>query len=389
MNKIRRRIFEIISIGNRKDIASSVFDIFIVVSIIANLAITFMSTYEELSRFQNVFDIVEQVTCVIFLIEYVLRLLTADFIFEKDKKGIAVLKYVISLSGLIDLLTFLPFFLPFIFPSGIVAFRMLRVIRIFRLFKLTAQYDAFQIIVDVLKEKYNQLISSIALICIFMMASSLIMYNLEHEAQPDQFRNVFSGIWWAVSAFLTVGYGDIYPITTLGRLMGIIIAFLGVGMVAIPTGIISAGFVEYYAKIRRNERIEEERHVRFVVSELDKKHAWVGQRVDKIILPPDIMVASIVRNGKAIRTEKDFTLLAGDVLILGEKEFDGSALFNYRELVIKEENKWVGKAVRDLDISKRELIVSIKRNGKTIIPSGSTVIKKDDILLLFFEDMNA
>ena len=81
-----------------------------------------------------------------------------------------------------------------------------------------------------------------------MLASSLCMYSVEHDAQPEVFRNAFSGVWWSMSTLLTVGYGDIYPITTLGRLMAICIAYLGVGVVAIPTGIISAGFVEQYQR---------------------------------------------------------------------------------------------------------------------------------------------
>ena len=89
------------------------------------------------------------------------------------------------------------------------------------------------------------------MIVMLMIASSLCMYSIEHNAQPEAFKNAFSGIWWSVSTLLTVGYGDIYPITTLGKFMAIVIAFLGVGMVAIPTGIISAGFVEHYSRIKQ------------------------------------------------------------------------------------------------------------------------------------------
>ena len=84
-----------------------------------------------------------------------------------------------------------------------------------------------------------------------MVASSLCMYSMEHEAQPDKFKNAFSGIWWSTSTLLTIGYGDIYPVTVGGKIMAIVISFLGVGMVAIPTGIISAGFVESYTKINK------------------------------------------------------------------------------------------------------------------------------------------
>ena len=120
---------------------------------------------------------------------------------------------MISFYGIIDLVTFLPYFLPLFFPKGAVAFRIFRVMRIFRLFKINSRYDAFNVIVNVLNEKKNQIFSSICMILILMVASSLCMYSLEHEAQPDKFKNAFSGIWWSVSTLLTVGYGNIYPVT--------------------------------------------------------------------------------------------------------------------------------------------------------------------------------
>ena len=113
---------------------------------------------------------------------------------------------------------------------------------------MNARYDSFNVITTVLYEKRNQIISSVFIVVILMLASSLCMYSVEHDAQPEVFRNAFSGVWWSMSTLLTVGYGDIYPITTLGRLMAICIAYLGVGVVAIPTGIISAGFVEQYQR---------------------------------------------------------------------------------------------------------------------------------------------
>ncbi len=151
---------------------------------------------------------------------------------------------MVSFDGVVDILTIVPVF----FLSGFVIFRMLRVARIFHLFRLNARYDSFNVITTVLYEKRNQIISSVFIVVILMLASSLCMYSVEHDAQPEVFRNAFSGVWWSMSTLLTVGYGDIYPITTLGRLMAICIAYLGVGVVAIPTGIISAGFVEQYQR---------------------------------------------------------------------------------------------------------------------------------------------
>lgn len=387
MNNIRRRIFEIISVGNRKDIPSTVFDIALVVAILLNLFATFMGTYSELQNFSRTFYVIEAVTSVLFLIEYLLRIMTADFLYPKEKNKIkAVFKFMISLSGLIDLFTLFPFIMPFLFPSGMVAFRLFRVFRIFRLFRLTSQYDAFQVIVNVLNEKKRQLVSSVVILLIFMVASSLVMYDLEHVAQPDQFQNAFSGIWWAVSAFLTVGYGDIYPVTLMGKVMGIVIAFTGVGLVAIPTGIISAGFVEYFSRIHYAETVQEERRIHFITSQLYEKHQWVGKTLDKIILPTGIRIAAIVRNGQTIKAAKEEALRANDVLILAERSFTKEEIYSLRELVVKEENKWLGKQIRDLDISRLEMIVSIKRNGKFIHVTGSTVIRKDDVIAIFYEE---
>ncbi|MBQ0027478.1 MAG: ion transporter [Lachnospiraceae bacterium] len=251
---IKQEIFDIIEIGNKSDIPSTLFDMFIVVMIWVNLAVTLAFTFSQFDPYKGLLEGIETFTVIVFTIEYILRLWTADRKYRGIPQWKASFKFIISFYGIIDLLTFLPFYLPFVFPSGIVAFRILRVFRIFRLFKINSQYDAFNVITSVLEEKRNQLLSSMCLIMILMTASSLAIYGFENEAQPDVFKNAFSGIWWSVSTLLTVGYGDIYPITTAGRILGIITAFLGVGLVAIPTGIISAGFVEQYTMIKGDRK---------------------------------------------------------------------------------------------------------------------------------------
>ncbi len=247
---IKKRIFTIIEIGEREDWISTAFDIFIVFVIMLNLAVTLAFTFDNFNKHEHILNAIELVTVVIFTVEYVLRLWTADQKYTQLGTVKAALRFAVSFYGIIDLLTFLPYYMPIVFPAGIVAFRILRVFRIFRLFRVNAQYDAFNVITSVLYEKRNQLLSSMALIMIMMVASSLGMYTLEHEAQPEAFKNAFSGIWWSVSTVLTVGYGDIYPITVAGKILAIITAFLGVGMVAIPTGIISAGFVGQYTAVK-------------------------------------------------------------------------------------------------------------------------------------------
>ena len=252
----RKRIYRIITIGYTGDKPSRAFDAVIAASILLNLFIIFFETFEESARYTRILNVTELVTVIIFTIEYTLRLVTADY--EKPGRksyAAALLAFILSLYGIIDLLSFLPYWLSLLFPAsaiptGVVAFRMLRVVRILRLFRVNRYYDAFNVITDVLKETKDQILSALFIILMMVMAASILMYNLEHEAQPEQFKNAFSGIWWAVSTLLTVGYGDIYPVTSAGRFVGIILAFCGVGIVAVPTGIISAGFVQHYSRIK-------------------------------------------------------------------------------------------------------------------------------------------
>ncbi len=383
MKKIRERIFNIIQIGKRDDFLSMAFDVFIVVVILSNLAATFLSTFREFDDYKSLFDVIELVTIIIFTVEYILRLWTADFLFLDRSRIRSTFRFVFSFYGIIDLLTFFPFYLPLVFPAGAVAFRMLRVIRIFRLFKINSTYDAFNVITDVLKDKKNQLLSSISLILIMMLASSLCMYSLEHEAQPNQFSNAFSGIWWATSTLLTVGYGDIYPVTIGGKIMAIVISFLGVGMVAIPTGIISAGFVEQYTKLKRIESYGEENELRYVTSELKHGHSWVGKKISEIVLPPDLLAVMVIRGKEAIVAKGDIELREKDVLIFGAKHYKNSQNIEFREVTVKEQHHWAGRKVADLDISRLEIIVMIHRNGKSIIPNGNTVINVGDVVIIY------
>ena len=133
---------------------------------------------------------------------------------------------------------------------------MFRIIRILRVFRIHHYADPLRVIGDVLKKKQGQLLSSIFIVMILMVASSLMMYNLEHEAQPEAFANAFSGFWWAANTLLTVGYGDIVPVTLAGKICGTLLTFLGVGMVAIPTGILSAGFMEQVSIVREKAVVE-------------------------------------------------------------------------------------------------------------------------------------
>ena len=308
----RKRIFEIIQIGNKEDLPSRAFDIGIVIAIVLNIAVLFLDTFDGLSAYDGVFRTVEIVTILIFCVEYALRIWTADLLYpEEKKKSRAILKFIFSFDGLVDLLTILPFF----FLSGMGAVRFLRVARIFHLFRINTQYESFQVITSVLKEKRNAILYSVFIIVGLILASSLTMYSVEHTAQPEAFQNAFSGIWWSVSTVFTVGYGDIYPVTVLGRVMGVIITFLGVGAVAIPTGILSAGFVEHYSRMQRSVEAAEYKNSSAVIL-ADKASPYAGRRVKEIEEMNAVCVTALIRGELVIVPEDTVRIEEGDVLLV-------------------------------------------------------------------------
>lgn len=306
----KKRIFDIIQIGKRDDFVSRAFDLFIVIAILANIAVLFAETFDEAAKYVSVLRTIEIITVAIFCIEYVLRIWTAEYLYPNKGKGKAALRFLVSFDGIVDLCTILPFF----FLSGFIVFRMLRVVRIFHLFRINANYDSFNVITSVLIKKKNQLISSIFIILILMMASSLFMYSAEHEVQPEVFRNAFSGIWWSMSTILTVGYGDIYPVTIIGQVMAIVISFLGVGVVAIPTGIISAGFVEQYTQLQNPG--ESGNSARGTVSvTVDENSPFVRKAVKAVEKEYRIDILVFVRGGAVIVPADHTQIAVGDILI--------------------------------------------------------------------------
>lgn len=304
---IKRRIFDIIQLGNVSDTPSRMFDFFLVAVIIVNTLLMFLETFDSLSKYRGAMEIAENLTVLVFVIEYALRIWTAEYLYPTQSRGKARLKYCLSFDGIVELMTILPFF----FLSGAVAFRMLRVVRIFHLFRINSSYDSFNVITTVLREKWNQIASSLFIVFVLMLASSLCMYSVEHQAQPDKFTNALSGMWWSVSALLTVGYGDIYPITTLGKIMAVVISFLGVGAVAIPTGIISAGFVEQYSRVQGGDTVFNGRV--FTVT-VDIDSSWLGKSVKDIREAFDIRILMVARGGEEIEPEDTFRIELGDML---------------------------------------------------------------------------
>jgi len=380
----RARLFRMVSVGVVDEPVNQAYDIISTGALIANLVVSVLATFENLNAaYGNWFLLIEQVTVFFFGVDYVLRVITAPELYPGNPRAGAVAKYCFSMTGIIDLLSFLPYYLPVFFPSGVAAFRMFRVVRILRLFRINAYYDSLNVITEVIASKKQQLLSSVFIIATLMLGSSLCMYSLEHEAQPEVFRNAFSGIWWSVSTMLTVGYGDIYPITPMGKFFSICITFLGVGMVAIPTGIISAGFVEQYTRFKEIGEYGDEVRMRFVHIRLLADDDWTGKMIQELNLPHRMMIAVILRGKETILAKGDVTLLADDKLIIGAVPLRGEDPMELKEITIGAHHIWNGFAIEELDISRRAFIVAVHRGGRWLAPKGSLILREGDEVYMY------
>ena len=383
-SRFRQRVFRMVSVGVVDDPINAAYDVISTLALLINLTAAILSTFDNIyAACGPLLNKIEAVTVAFFAVDYVLRLFTANHLYPDLPEGKSILRYMTSFSGIVDLLSFLPYYLPVFFPSGAVVFRLFRIARIFRLFRINAYYDSLNVITEVLYSKKQQLLSSVFIIAVLMLASSLCMYSLEHDAQPQVFKNAFSGIWWSVSTLLTVGYGDIYPITPLGKAVSIVITFLGVLMVAIPTGIISAGFVEQYSRFKRLGDYAKEQNLNFVVVELGAKDPWAGKCIKDLLLPRAILIAAVRRGGDLVVPRGDVMLKPGDRVVICAEALKNEEPVNLREVVLGRDHEWNGCAIKDLDISRQTHIVMIRRRGTMLVPHGSMKLMEGDTVILY------
>lgn len=251
MNKFKILIFDILdSHPSRKGWIYKIDDYFITGLILANVFAIILQSYQNLNdKYHLLFSIFEIFSVIIFSTEYLLRFWISDLSFNYNRvnklpKWKCRVKYVFSFMGLIDLFAILPFYLPFLFKLDLRFVRILRLLRLFRIFKLAHYSSSLKIVGKVIQDKKYELLTTLFASFIILLISSSLMYEIEHKVQPDQFPNIFATFWWAVATLTTIGYGDVYPITGMGRFLAAITAIFGIGLVAIPTGIISAGFLQ-------------------------------------------------------------------------------------------------------------------------------------------------
>lgn len=222
--------------------------------ILLNVISLIVGSYKEIRELDTRFlDYFEVFSVIVFTIEYLLRLWTADL--NEDYEGGSFKKrmqFVFSTFGLIDLVAILPFYLPLILPFDLRVVRILRIMRLIRIFKLGRYSTSMKTISSVLKETKADLGITLFIAFIMLVLASTLMFYIESDVQPDKFASIGHSFWWAVATLTTVGYGDVYPVTAMGKILSGAIALIGVGIVALPTGIISSAFVEKISKKKKS-----------------------------------------------------------------------------------------------------------------------------------------
>ena len=230
---MRKRIFEIIEVSQDGDRVSAIYDFFMIFVIVMSLVP--LAFKEETTAF----IVIDKICVVIFIIDYLLRWLTADYKFN-NSSALSFARYPFSFMAIIDLLSILPSLS--IISRGFKILRLLRIfraMRVFRVFKAMRYSKNLQIILTVLKKSKRPLIAVCVLAGGYILVAALVIFNVE----PDTFNNFFEAVYWATISLTTVGYGDIYPTSEIGRVFTMLSSFLGIAIVALPAGIITAGYM--------------------------------------------------------------------------------------------------------------------------------------------------
>lgn len=254
---LRKRTFQFLNATKSAGGLSHAFNIFIVALILLNILAMVLESVQRIDDLMAWWFLAfEHFSVAIFSVEYALRIWSCVEEPPYRRPILGRLRFAVTPLALVDLSAVLPFYLPFIQADLRVMrmFRMVRIMRVMRIAKLGRYSQSLQMLLRVVRSRWEHLLSSILILLMLAVVSASLMFYAEHEAQPKAFSSIPAAMWWAVATLTTIGYGDVYPVTVIGKFMASIIAVLGIGMFALPTGILGSGFMEELDKDKKTRQ---------------------------------------------------------------------------------------------------------------------------------------
>lgn len=252
---MRARIHDILEMSDTKDPFCRIFSLFIVSLILLNVVCIVLESMDEIERhYRDLFWSIEIGSTLVFAFEYLLRLWSS--VESKENGGTPKsdsrkrIQYIFSPMAIIDLIAFLPSLLQVLFPG--IDLRFLRILRLLRVFKLTRYFSTFELLFNVLYEERKNLAGIFVILIVILVMAASALYLVERDVQPEKFGSIPQAMWWAIAALTTVGYGDVYPQSYLGQILGSLVTILGIGMVALPSGILASAFSEQMRQKRES-----------------------------------------------------------------------------------------------------------------------------------------
>lgn len=254
VQRFKVRLYEIMDKASEGDTASRIFDSVIVTLILLNMVVVILESVKDLPvQYVVLLSGFEMLSMYIFAVEYLLRVWTCTLNERYQKPIMGRIKFVFSPLALADLAAILPFFLPWFLDVDLRFMRAIRLFRLFLVFKMGRYSRSLKTFGNVLSREKEELVVTMFVLMVILVIASGLMYFAENDAQPEVFSSIPATMWWGIVTLSTVGYGDAYPVTAFGKVLGAVIALMGVGMFALPAGILGSGFSEELRKRRQEE----------------------------------------------------------------------------------------------------------------------------------------
>lgn len=249
---MKDRLYKILEQAEEGDRLSRKVDVFIIALILLNVIAVVFATLQSMSAYALHFRVFEVISVIFFTIEYISRVWVCTLDEKYRTPIMGRIRYMFTPMALVDFLAIFPFYAPMLIAVDTRFLRVLRLFRIFRLLKLGRYSESMKILGTVLRRKKEELAIMIFAIIIMLVLSSSLLYYVEKEAQPEVFSSIPASMWWGIATLTTVGYGDVYPVTAFGKLLAAVLALLGIGIFALPAGVLASGFTEVFQ--RKNEK---------------------------------------------------------------------------------------------------------------------------------------